>query len=193
MCILSFGWKDKNYLMQNISYFYMTSVILGGFLYFLKLEFSENQNSLIFTYNDYQIPYLFLVILSPIMLYIYYRQRNHEKKYSSYYEVTIAFLDGKIKKFQGFLDTGNKLKDPITKKYVILIKENLLQNIKQKRILYVPYHSLNHEGLIKCFPIDYLEINKKKSKNYLVGISEDDLIRDGVDCVLNSNCLEELL
>jgi len=46
---------------------------------------------------------------------------------------------------------------------------------------------------MKCFKIDYLEMNGKKSKNYLIGISEGELIKDGIDCVLNQYCLEEFL
>ncbi len=93
---------------------------------------------------------------------------------------------------QVVLDTGNKLIDPITKKKIILVNEKKIKNKKEK-IIYVPYNSLNHHGLMKCFKIDYLEMNGKKSKNYLIGISEGELIKDGIDCVLNQYCLEEFL
>ena len=42
-------------------------------------------------------------------------------------------------------------------------------------------------------PINYIQIGNKKSHNYLIGISEGKLLRDGVDCVLNKYCKEELL
>ena len=193
MCLTAFGFKDSKYVIQNMTYFYMTSVVLGGFLYFLNLEFSESQMGLVFTYQNYSIPYLVLVIISPVMLYIYYKERKEIHHYEQFYSVIITFLDGTQKTFHSYLDTGNKLKDPITKKYIVLIKEQLLPKIDSHTLLYVPYHSLNHTGIIRCLRIESLELNEKKSKNYLVGISEGDLLRDGVECVLNSYCLEELL
>ena len=42
MCIISFGLKDSKYFIQNLGYLYMTSTVLGGFLYFLNLSFSES-------------------------------------------------------------------------------------------------------------------------------------------------------
>lgn len=192
MCIVSYGLKDKKYTIQNMSYFYMTSTVLGGFLYFLNLTFSESQEGLVFTYQTISIPYIFLVIASPIMLYVYFQQRKSVKDYNHYYKVTITFLNGEEKTFSSYLDTGNKLVDPITKKKVILVNGKKIEDIK-KKIYYVPYHSLNHHGIIECFKVDSIRINGKSSKNYLVGISNGDLLRDGVDCVLNSYCLEELL
>lgn len=192
MCGISFGWKDKTYMIQNISYFYMTSTVLGGFLYFLQLEFSESQHGLIFTYSSLSVPYLFLVIISPIMLYIYFKQQREKVHFHSYFQISVTFLNGHIKSFRAYLDTGNKLVDPITKKKIILIQKEKLELIP-KQILYVPYHSLNHHGLIACFPIDTIEINGKKSKNYLVGMSDGELLRDGIECVLNSYCQEEFL
>lgn len=193
MCTLTFGIKDKTYTIQNVSYFYMTSVVLGGFLYFLSLQFSESHEGLLFTYQEYSIPYLFLIIFSPVMLYVYYRQRKDAKKYMQHYQIKITFLNGKTKEFSSFLDTGNHLQDPITKKYVILVRESLLKGVDLSKVLYVPYHSLNHQGVMRCIKIDSIALNEKESKNYLVGISEGDLLRDGIDCVLNSYCLEELL
>ena len=192
MCVLSFGLKDKKYTMQNLSYFYMTSTVLGGFLYFLNLNFSESQNGLSFTYDTISIPYIFLVILSPILLYVYFKQQKDVKNYQSYYDIIIHFENGNSETFTGFLDTGNKLVDPITKKKIILVSQSKLKD-REEKIIYVPYNSLNHHGLMKCIKIDFLEMNGKKRKNYLVGISEGDLLRDGIECVLNQSCLEEFL
>ena len=192
MCIVCFGLKDRKYFIQNLSYFYMTSTVLGGFLYFLNLNFSESQKGLVFSYNGISVNYIFLVISSPIMLYIYFKQQRESKKYGSYYQVIVTFLNGDKQSFSSYLDTGNKLVDPITHKKVILIHKDKLNFINEKKF-YVPYNSLNHHGIIECMKISSIEINGRSSKNYLVGISEGDLIRDGIDCVLNAYCLEELL
>ena len=92
MCVTSFGLKDKKYTIQNLSYFYMTSTVLGGFLYFLNLNLTEKHEGLIFTYDKLSINYIFLVISTPILLYAYYKQRKSEKNYQNYYKITIHFL-----------------------------------------------------------------------------------------------------
>ena len=51
--------------------------------------------------------------------------------------------------------------------------------------MYVPYNTLNHHGLIKCIKLSYVEIFGIKKSDYLLGISEDDLLNDGEDCLLN--------
>ncbi len=192
MCITAFGLKDKKYTIQNLSYLYMTSTVLGGFLYFLNLNFAEEQKGLVFSYNKLSVNYIFLVIASPIMLYVYYQQRKDTKKYTSYYTIKVKFTNGTTKSFSSYLDTGNKLIDPITKKKIIIVDQEKIKDIKEN-FIYVPYNALNHHGLMKCMKIDFVEVNGKQSKNYLIGISEGDLIRDGIDCILNSYCLEELL
>lgn len=191
MCIVAFGLKDKAYLIQNISYFYMTSTVLGGFLYFLNLTFQETHNGLIFSYNTLSVNYLFLVISSPIILFIYIRQRKEMAHYQNFYPLTISLKDGHNLTLNAYYDTGNKLSDPITKKKIVLVDAKKIKNIPN--FYYVPYNSLNHQGLIKCFKVNYIEINGKKSSNYLIGISESNLLKDGVDAVLNQYCKEDLL
>ena len=39
--IVCFGYKDIIYLKNNILYFYMVSVIYGGFIYLLSLKFGN--------------------------------------------------------------------------------------------------------------------------------------------------------
>ena len=41
MVLISFGIKDIIYVKNNLLYFYMISVIFGGFLYFINLKFNH--------------------------------------------------------------------------------------------------------------------------------------------------------
>ena len=193
MCIISFGLKDSKYFIQNLGYLYMTSTVLGGFLYFLNLTFAESHYGLVFSYESISVNYLFLVIFSPVMLYIYVKQRKSVVCYGQYYRAVIHFLNGGSIEVNSYLDTGNKLIDPVTKKKIVIVNEKKIPKNVRKQIIYVPYNTLNYHGLMKCFKIDSLEINGKMSKNYLVGISEGELLRDGVDCILNFFCAEEML
>ncbi len=74
MILISFGYKNIKYTLKNLLYLYTSSIMLGGFLYYLNVEFSYKQEGLIFYHSGLSINYIFLVILSPIIIYTYVRQ-----------------------------------------------------------------------------------------------------------------------
>ena len=51
--IFTFKYKDIFYTFTNLLYFYMSSIILGGFIYFLKLN---------------HLSYLLIILISPIKI-----------------------------------------------------------------------------------------------------------------------------
>ncbi len=194
ICITSFHFKNWRYTFQNMTYFYMTGTILGGFLYYLNVEFSYKQKGIVFFHDGLSINFIFLIIISPIILYIYLRSNKKLKsQYNHYYELFITFKDGQKMTYNAFLDTGNKLQDPITNKAIILIEKASLTKIDTNSIIYVPYNSLNNHGLLKCISPQYVEIKGQKSKKYLIGISEEEFHIDGINCILNSKCQEDLI
>lgn len=194
MCVVTFHFENIKYTIQNMSYFYMTSTILGGFLYYLNLEFSYKHEGIVFFNNGLSVNVIFLIIISPIILYIYLRsEKKRKSQYAHYYKLSVTFKNEKEFIFNAFLDTGNKLVDPITKKSIILVEKNSLKGMKVNRPIYVPYHSLNHKGLLKCIAPKKVEVNGKSSKNYLIGISEEEFHIDGINCILNSKCLEDII
>ena len=58
--------------------------------------------------------------------------------------------------------------------------------------MYVPYKALNKTGVLECYKIDYLKINNKVFKNYLVGVSKGEFNLDNIDCLLNYKLLEDI-
>lgn len=194
MLIIAFGYKNIKYFFTNILYLYMCSVILGGFLYFLDTEFSYKREGLIFYFDGFSVNYILLLIIAPIILFIYIKEHKKFKSSINYnYHLSIIFKNGKMLSCTGFLDTGNKLRDPITKKYIILLPKKILTPyINIRSPIYVPYKALNAQGLIECFSINYLKIENQIFKNYLVGISTDHFNLNGVDCLLNNKLMEEI-
>ena len=188
MILISFGYENLKYTLINLLYLYMSSIILGGFLYLLNLEFSYKHIGIIFYNNGLSINFIFLIIFSPIILYIYIKQtKKLRNNYSNYYNVEIYYKNKKYK-YVGYLDTGNILKDSLTGKSVILIdKRKLLFNIKKFR--FIPYMSINGNNMIKVIKIDKLIFNNKEY-DVLLGIM-DNINLDGVDIILNRNLLEE--
>lgn len=175
MILIAFGFININYFIKNITYFYLTSIVLGGFLYLFS--------------NSFKLNYILLFILSPIIIYIYIKQiKNLKFNYNTYYNVEIYFSNKTIKKYNGYLDTGNRLKDPYKSRPIILI--NYFEN-DFKKIL-VPCNTINNDDLLECFKVEKVLINNKIVKNVLIGLSKNKINIDGVDCILNPLIEEEI-
>ena len=178
MNIISFKYRSIKYTLTNLSYFYMISTILGGFIYFLYLR---------------GINYIIIMLLVPIILVIYIIQETKKNTYQNYFETVITFLNNHKIKVTSYLDTGNNIKDIITNKDVIVVNKDIVnKSYKTNKYLYVPIKVLNNEILLKCIKVKYIEINNKKITNVLIGLSEDNFHLDGVDCLLNNNLRKEI-
>lgn len=177
--ILTFKYKDIFYTVTNILYFYMVSIILGGFIYYLKLN---------------NLSYFFILLLVPLILYLYIKQNlNMKTTINKTYPLTIYFPNKRKLSLTGFVDTGNKLRDPVTKKWVVLVNKKLLQGVIRIRTpIYVPYHSLNNKGLVECIKPEKLVIEGKEYTNFLIGLMDSKVMINSSDCILNLEILEEL-
>lgn len=193
MVIITFGYKDIRYTAKNMFYLYTSSIILGGFLYFLNIQFGYQNDGLTFYFNGLSINFVALLILSPIIIYAYVKQLKEMKEnYSNYYNIDLYLKTGEVIPITGFVDTGNKLKDPYQKRPIILVNRSLIKiDYNSPNILLVPYDSLNHHGILKCIIPDKIFIQGIGfKKNFLVGISNEKINMDGIDCILNTQVLE---
>ena len=190
MCLISFKYINFKYTLNNMIYLYMCSIILAGFLYFLNITFSYDHIGIVF-FNKYSINYILLIIIAPIILYLYYKSsKSLKNKYNDYYNISIYFDDIEIKCL-AFFDNGNSLKDPISKKGVILLNNKRLNNIYNIRDpIYVPCNTISGSSLIKCYKPSYIVINNKKIYNYLIG-EVSYKFSDGIECLLNSKLKED--
>ena len=180
MLIITYSFKNVKYFFNNLLYLYMTSVILAGFLYFLKLEFNN-------------LSYLISLSIAPLILYLYINEQKKLKEIVNYYKkVIVTFKNNKTLSLNGFIDSGNKLKDPITGKYIILINKKTLKGIYNIRSpMYVPIKTINKKSLLPCISIKNIIINDKTYNNYLLGISDTFNGFDNINCLLNYHLLED--
>lgn len=180
MVIVAFGYKSIKYTISNIIYFYMTSIILAGFLYLI------NGNN-----SNFNLNYIVLLIVGPIILFIYYKSNKKLKNtYSDYYKIKIVF-DNIEYNLVSFYDNGNILKDPISRKSIIIVGNNRLEKIYNIRSpVYVPVITVKGTHLMKCFKPSYIILNDKKIYNYLIGESSIKF-SDGVECLLNKSLKED--
>ena len=193
MVHITFGYKELKYTFKNLFYLYTSSIILGGFLYLLNIQFSYKNTGLIFYFNGLSVNFIVLIILSPIILVVYIKQALELKNnYSNYYNIDIYLKNGKIIPTTAFLDTGNILEDPYKKRPIILLNKELLTiDYSKDKILLVPYDSLNNHGLLKCIIPDKIFIQGVGFKeNFLIGISNEKIKLDGIDCILNKRLIE---
>lgn len=183
MVLISFGYKNRKYFLKNMGFLYMASIVLGGFLYFLNIQFSYKNEGLIFFHEGLSINFIFLIIFSPIIIYVYVKQGlNLKHNYSKYHKVNIFFNDKNID-LVGYVDTGNKVVDPYLKRRIIFINNNIF--INSEDYILVPVNTINSKGVIKCFKIEKLLIDGKELKERFLGsIVEEDIKIDGVSCIL---------
>ncbi len=193
MVIVTFGYKDIKYTLRNLFYLYTISILLGGFLYFLNLEFSYKQDGLVFYHDGLSINWLILLFLGPVIIYTYVKQAlNLKENYSNYYLIDIYFKDGTKRHLSAFLDTGNKLIDPYKKRPIILInKKEVTNTYEDKDVILVPYEGINSQGLLKCIiPHKVYIVGVGMRSDVLIGIAENIIKIDGIDCILHTKLLE---
>ena len=180
MLLITFGFYNIKYFINNMIYLYMCSVILAGFLYYLKIEFNN-------------ISYLISLLIGPLILYLYINEQKKLKKIINYYhDVIIIFKNNKILECKGFVDSGNNLKDPITNKYIILINKKKLKGIYNIRSpMYVPIKTINKHSLLECISIKNVLIDNKNYDNYLLGLTDEFKRIEECDCLLNYHLMEE--
>lgn len=190
MVLVAFSYKNIKYLIKNISYLYMSSVILGGFMYYLNIEFSYKQEGLIFYHEGLSINFMVLIIISPIILYNYVKQERDIKRIKEcYYKIKIYIKDS-IFECMGYLDTGNTLEDPYFHKPILVINPKII-NEENLKSIYVPVSTVNHHQNMKCYFVDKIEIDGIGTRNkILVGISDKKIELDGVDALLQTKILE---
>ena len=182
MVLISFG---KYKFFNRLFYMYIVSIILGGSIYLINDSLGYEVFGFIFVNNEYSINLIILVFISPIIIYLYVREfLKLKKRLNTMYSVIIKFKNKEIR-VEGFLDTGNKLVDPYFHRPIVLVRKSLI-SLKNRKIFYVPFYSLNNNGLLKCISCEYILINDKRYDDILIGISEN----LNIDCVLNERLFD---
>lgn len=173
MVVFTFGGY---HVIENIFYFYIITIIIGGFQY-------------MFSGNEYQINLIMMLCLSPIIIGLYiYSQWRYKKSIHTRYDVII--IDGKrAYTLTGYMDTGNTLKDPITK-YPILLVSNSISFYSDK-VYYVPYRVVNNDAILKCIKVDKVLVANKEVK-VLLGLVDNNIFKAGIDIILNECIREEI-
>ncbi len=190
MIITSFGYNNIKYTIKNIIYLYLLSIILGGFLYMINNSF-DYHNGLVLYNEGISINIIFIIIVTPILLYINIKNIHISKKYNLYYRVLI-YINNNVIETTAYLDTGNNLVSPYTFRPVILLK-NKSPVFDDLKYTIIPYNTIDNVGYIKGYKPDKVYIEGiGECYKVIVGLIDMDICMDGVDCILNTKILEEI-
>lgn len=193
MNVITFKFINIRYTIKNVTFLYIASTILGGFLYMINNQFSYKQEGLIFYHDGLSINFITIFFLSPIIIYLYIKQiKNIKNNFSNYYKVDLYLKNNCVLRFNAFLDTGNKLMEPITKKPIILInRKDLIYDINEFKMFLVPYNTISENGLLTCIKVNKIIIDGiGERKNFLLGLTDNVIKINGINCILNSKLLE---
>lgn len=183
----TFGKKN---LLSNISYFYLLSIILGGFLYLFDISFSYKNSGVVFVRNGFFLNFFVILIAAPAIIYYYVKQNIKYKNVVSNKHIVEIYINDKLYRMEGMLDTGNQLTDPYKKRAIIIVDLDI--DIAKNKFIYVPYKALNTNGVIPCVKPDRVIIEEKIFSNCLIGLSKDKFMLDGASCILPNQFKEEL-
>lgn len=180
----------KRNLFANIGYFYLLSIILGGFLYLFDISFSYKNSGVVFVRNGFFLNFFIILIAGPVIIYYYVKENiKYKNMFSNRYVVEI-YINDKLYKMEGMLDTGNQLIDPYKKRAIIIVDLDI--DIAKNKFIYVPYKALNTNGIIPCVKPDRVIIKEKVFSSCLIGLSKDKFMLDGASCILPNQFKEEL-
>ena len=187
MVIICFSYKNIKYTMNNFIYLIILSILLGGSLYFLNIEISKTIFGSSFMNKSVYTIVLLIVGLIVTVFYSKYISSSRKGIINKY--KTIVYIDGKPINLIGYLDTGNNLM--YKKRPVLILNKNKNIDISNKTIIYIPFATINGNGVMKCFKVSRVTVDNKSFKNIYIGISNDKFHLKDTDIILNINLWEE--
>lgn len=204
--LISFVYTDKKEFIRILIIFFLVNFFICGSTYFIIYFTGIEHIKISFVIASVYISCLILKkIYSDITLI------NHIKEFTK--EVTISLLGEELKCI-ALLDSGNLLKDPLSKSDVIMVNSSLLEkylpenynyeyvdvllaediinNLSEdisSRVRLIPYNhaTSNKTNMILGFKADYLQIDNKKIGNIVLGISN--FKDDNYNAILNPSIL----
>ena len=210
MILISFQNNSLKKLIKQLIFFYLVSFTFGGIAFMLL--FFINPDSIIIESNHLVgtyplkvgliagvIGFVTIMLVSKII-------KDRMSKKAMLCELEI-FYNGKYKKLKTMIDTGNLLKEPISKTDVIIVEKESLKGVISKEILenistilegkwlqdssihsykfkLIPFSSLgNDNGLLIGFKPDYIKIYTEDEctrNDVLVGIYDGKLSKNNL-------------
>ncbi|SHH12221.1 sigma-E processing peptidase SpoIIGA [Tepidibacter thalassicus] len=205
--LVAFEYKNIKQFLRTLFTFYLVSIFLGGSVFFIEYFIGINNItiSLIIT----------IVFISYKILSCFYNDLKSLNIFKDIQKEVCVKIEDNILTFKALLDTGNLLKDPITKDPVMIVDVKELEKILPEELVYIDYSIMdfkkvnyllsklsidisnrfriipykivgNERGLILGIKADYVEVDGNKKGNIILGLSNF-AQNDEYNAIINPN------
>ena len=172
--------------LKRLGILYLISAIFAGVSFFDMTMFDGGMiKNGIFYFSSPRI------ILGAAVIYFVLRLvtfRLKRRAASEYFDILLEYK-GRTVKTRAMTDTGNGLRDPISKRPVMLVEcdilkklaggecsaANLCEWIERERIRLIPYHTIDSEGVLTGIVLDRAVIDGREIKNAIAAVSTKSL------------------
>lgn len=162
MIKITYRTKGLKELLRTLGYLYVFSFLLGGFMIFLKGK--------MILFGKYQDSVLILALFGFAGYVLCSRgiEQYQRRKNNCFCRVCLEGDVGRVE-IQALVDTGNGLTDPVSKRPVAILDEEVWFGMKRwmkpEKYKMIPYHSIGREqGLLEGYVIDSMEVMKNSEK-----------------------------
>ena len=188
MVIICFSYKNFKYTANNFIYLIILSILLGGSLYLLNIEASKTVlGNIILNNNTIYIILLLITGLSVTVIYSKYINSSKKGIINKY--KTVININNKDYNLIGYLDTGNSL--IYKNRPVVILNKDIKINLNNKKVIYIPFSTLNSKGVMKSIHLNEITIDNKIYKNIYLAFSNDKFHLKDADIILNINIWED--
>lgn len=187
MIYIAFFPKNVKALLKYITTFYLTSFVFGGcaffLLYYIKPQEILYKNGFLTGTYPIKIAFLGAIVGLTILALTFKIIKNRISKNNMFCDIEIIYK-GNNSIIHAIIDTGNLLKDPITKMPVIIVEKEKLEGIIKSEILdnleEIIYGT--NENLLKLVGEDYISrfrlipfSSLGKQNGMLIGFKPDEI------------------
>ncbi|HWT74407.1 MAG TPA: sigma-E processing peptidase SpoIIGA [Mobilitalea sp.] len=148
MLLIAFGRMKKAELLKQVITLYLITYFIGGLMnsiYYntnVRLQLIHLGNSIVFSNISWKFIIAIMILLFPAVLILLWMYRCYRSGIREIYDVELVYLSKTIGT-KGFMDSGNCLYDPIFKKPVIIMENNLLEKLLLPE-LYQEYENIKN-------------------------------------------------
>ena len=188
MIYVAFNNENAKQLLKNLLLFYLASFVIGGcalaMLYMISPKRVSFQNGVLVGTYPMKITLIAGLVGFFIIQYSFSLNKRQMKIKDLLCELEIVVNNKKVK-MKGYIDSGNTLKDPISKKPVIIVEREVMQEIvdvnkliggdENLKIRLIPFKSIGKQnGMLIGIRPEYVKIkyneNQIITKKVIIGI-----------------------
>jgi stage II sporulation protein GA (sporulation sigma-E factor processing peptidase) len=171
MAASAYGLRTPKELLKAVAGIYLTSVVLGGVMLVIREQMLPRGFAGV-RYRSVSL-WLFMATGTAFFCYgltgLFGNVLREAEKRNSLCTVRLKY-DGREETAVGLIDTGNRLREPVTGRPVHVAEAALMMRLcpKVKGVIYVPYRSVGKKnGILAALLLDQLEI-EQGGKTYIL-------------------------